>query len=120
MNAGAGDLAGGVEPGDRSAAEGVGAHASHGVVRGRAYRAHIALDVDVVQQAGIDNLRSAFANELTVEVAHVEPHIGGALLLHFEEDRAADDVAWSQLGTLVVAGHKALAVRVEEIAAFAT
>ena len=52
-------------------------------------------------------------------MAYVEIDVGGVGLEHLREDRSADDVPRGQFGGLAVVGHEAVAVHVEQEAAFA-
>ena len=49
--------------------------------------------------------------EVAAEVAAVEEHVVGTVLLHLRDDVAGDDVAGSEFREFVAAHHEALAVR---------
>lgn len=115
MNAGAGDLAGGVEAGERGVAADVGLDASHHVVRGGTDGDEIAVQVQAVtgEEAGDSGEPGG---EVGCDVAHVEVH---GTVEGLVDDGAGDDVAGGEFQLLVVLGHEALAARVDEVGSFA-
>ena len=95
MNAGAGGFSRGVEPGNVGASFEIGAHAAHGVVRGRTNGNQVRRDVDVVLQAGGVNARETFLDVARVEMSEVEidDRVLGSADFQFVHDGAGHDVA---------------------------
>jgi len=119
VDAGAGALAAGVEAGDVGLSPDVGADAAHGVVGGGGDRDGLTGDVQAVIQAGAVYLGEVSGDAGVVQVGDVQEDVVGGGLVHAVEDGAGDDVAGGELGPVVVFGHEAGAVAVQEDAALA-
>src|SRR5581483_947234 len=113
------DLARGPETRARGAAIAVGDDAAAGVVRRRDDRDRLARRVDPVLPAAREDRREALLEEVARAVRDVEQDGGEAVELHLGVDRARDDVAWRELGALVVALHERRAIRALQDAALA-
>src|SRR5690606_980984 len=119
VDAGAGDLAAGVEAGDGRPAVQVGADAAARVVGGRDDRDRFGHGVDAVVPAGGQDGGEAVLPHLGAEVAAVEEHVGRAGLPHPVHDPFRDDVAGGELGEGVAPGHEPPAGVVDEVGALA-
>ncbi|CAM5467725.1 hypothetical protein SVIOM342S_01277 [Streptomyces violaceorubidus] len=115
----AGDLAAGVQAGDRRTAVGVGAHAARGVVGGRGHGDRLGDRVDAVGAAGGEDRGEALLPHRPAEVAGVQVHVVGVALLHAAGDGLRDDVPWGEFRQFVLSQHEAHAVRVHQVGALA-
>ncbi len=88
-------------------------------MRGRGDRDRLGDRVDAVGPAGRQDRREALLPHGRPEVPGVEVHVLGALLVHPARDALGDDVPGGQFGQLVLPGHEADAVGVDEVGALA-
>ncbi len=58
--------------------------------------------------------RCSQKDRAATQVAGVQPHVGAAGLVHPPGDRLGDDVAWREVGELVLTLHEPVAVEVDE------
>ena len=118
VDAGAGDLAGGEQPGHRRPAVEVGLDAAHHVVRGRAHRHRIARQVEPGGAAGLGDVREAGVHHRRVEMLQRQEHrpAGAGQLA---DDAARHAIARRQIAGRLVARHERLAVGVDQPGAFA-
>ena len=120
MHAGAGDLADGVEAGERGAADEVGGHAAHQVVRRRRHRDRLARPVEAALADGAVDRGEAAREELAAllvgraQPGRIEEDGPAVLRLHLARDRAGDDVARRELAVGVRVEREAPAVLVDE------
>ena len=120
VQAGAGDLADGVQAGHVGAAGEVGHDAAAGVVRGRHHRDGFAGDVDAqFQAARVDIGEMLAAGKLAGLCVMSRIDAVEAAVFHFEVDGAGHHVARRQFGARVVLRHEARAVGQSQDAALA-
>ena len=120
MEARIGHLADGVQARQVGTGHLVGDHATTGVVGGGYHRDGLAGDVDPQFQApGMDGGK-VLDDEVRGPMGDVQIEALGTQALHLVVDGAGDDVARGQLGALVKAVHKTLAVWQQEAPALAT
>ena len=110
MQAGAADLADGVQAGDVGAAVLVHHHAAAGVVRGRHHRNGLAGQVEAQFPTTAGDGGKALLNEALGPVADVEMHMVQPQPLHFVVDGAGHDVPGRQFRSGVELRHEAAAV----------
>ncbi len=124
VDAHAGALAGGVEPGQPGASVDVRVDAAHGVVLHRLDRDGLLDGVDAFEVDGdVADARQALQDLLGAQVPQVEVHVvlaaDAAALVDLGGDGPRGDVARRQLHRLGrVPGHEALALAVDQVAAF--
>ena len=109
-----------VQPRRRGRAVDVELHATHQIVRGRHHLDLAARQVEAAVLAAVDHAGEGLGDFLRTQVAHLDVHAAhgtGASGTHFRVDAPADHVARGAFAALVVVGHEALAVAIEQIAA---
>src|SRR5579863_7703039 len=114
MDAGAGNLAGGIEAGYGAAAIEIRFDAAHGVMRGGVYGRRIACDIESVRKTRFVNARESMANEIRVTRGEVEPDMRRAGTAHLADDGARNYVARGQIAQLVVPLHESVAILVAQ------
>ena len=97
----------------------VGVDAADHVVRRGVDRDQVLRRVDLELIDELGELREALAELGRRQVPHVEEHVREVRLADLLDDRPADDVARRELAVLVIVGHEAVAVAVDEVRAFA-
>jgi hypothetical protein len=75
MNAGAGNLTAGIQPGDRGATEVIGQDATRRIVLGRCDRDEISDRVDTATAARLENGREALQPGIGTKMTAVEPDV---------------------------------------------
>src|SRR6185369_13175317 len=94
-------------------------HAADHVMSAGADGDGIASYVDAEFGASTGDAGEALANKLRIAVTEVEEYAGLAGFFHLGDDRLANDVARGELAALIVVGHEAMAVGVDEPCTFA-
>jgi len=120
VQAGAGNFAAGVEVWDIGLCVEVCFDASDHIVCAGSDGDEVFGDVDVEASAQFVDEGETVGELFFVEVSDIEVNVGGGGFEHLREDGTADDVAWCQFGVVVVVGHKAVVVNVEQLCAFAS
>jgi hypothetical protein len=115
VDSGARGFPGGVESGERGVAVYVGEDASHKVVGGRPDGDEVPVEFEVVLREELRYAGKA-GLEILTDVAHIEVD---RAIHALTGDRSSDYVSRGELQKGMVALHEALAVRVDEVCAFA-
>ena len=119
VDAGAGGLSAGVEPGDGRAAPGVGEHTTDVVVRCGRHRDELRAEVEATLLKALVDGREPLLQEGAVEMAGVEPHVVGLVAVEDAPHVPHHHVARSQFGPRMRPDHETLAGPVEQVGALA-
>ena len=118
MDAGVGGLSRGIKTGDGSVSPEIGFDSAHHVVSSGADRSHVGREIKAIAEAGRVDARKTFLQEFGGLGGHVEINVLCVGAMHFTDDGASDDIAWSEFLSFGVALHETLEKNIAEDAAF--
>ena len=120
MDAGGGGFTGSVKAGDGSASPKIGFDAAHHEVRSGTHGSEVAGKIEAIAEAGGVDARETFFEEVLGLFCHVQIDMRAVRFVHFADDGACDNIAWSELLSFVVALHETFEIDIAEDAAFAS